>query len=82
MPNCSFCDAKEEKDTPLCQSCGSLRYPVANSRSPATSSKQDKIKLSVTLAVAIITPGSLLILALVGANRLNSKLNTGKYKSY
>jgi len=79
MANCSFCDAKEQQDTPLCQSCGALRYPVANNYRPATNSRQDKLKLSATLAVAIFTPGSFLVLALVGANRLNTKLKTGKF---
>lgn len=69
MPNCSFCDATEEKDAPLCQSCGSIRYPVASP--PAATN--NKLKLSAAVAVAILTPGSFVILALVGANKLNSK---------
>jgi len=80
MPNCSFCDAKEVQQMPVCQSCGALRYPVANPQiSARTKTKQDKLKLSATIAVAFFTPGSFLVLALVGANRLNSKLKTRKY---
>jgi len=79
MANCSFCDAKEEQETPVCQSCGALRYPVAtNYRSPAAS-RQEKLKLSATLAVAIFTPGSFIVLALVGANKLNTRFKTGKF---
>lgn len=74
MANCSFCDAKEEKEMPLCQSCGALRYPVANSAVPTTASRQQKLKLSAALAVTLVTPGSFVVLAVVGANKLNSKL--------
>lgn len=73
MPTCSFCGSKEDKATPLCQSCGSLRYPVTSNKSSITSSRQDKLKLSAAFAVAVVTPGAFIILALVGASRLNTK---------
>ena len=73
MPNCSFCGSKEDKATPLCQSCGSLRYPVTNNRSSITSSRQDKLKLSAAFAVAAVTPGAFIVLAMIGASRLNTK---------
>jgi len=74
MPNCSFCDATEQQKTPLCQSCGALRYPVANISAPSPS----KLKISAAIAVAVFTPGSFVVLALVGANKLNTKLRTVK----
>jgi hypothetical protein len=77
MAQCSFCGTKENKVAPVCQSCGALRYPVA-SISPRTISRQNKLKLSVTLAAAAITPGSFIILALLGVNRLNTKIKSRK----
>jgi len=74
MPNCSFCDATEQQETPLCQSCGALRYPVAN----ISSTSPSKLKISAAIAVAVFTPGSFVVLALVGVNKLNSKLRTVK----
>jgi len=75
MPNCSFCDATEQHETPLCQSCGALRYPVADIPTPSSPSK---LKISAAIAVAVFTPGSFVVLALVGANKLNTKLRTVK----
>ncbi len=75
MPNCSFCDAIEEKDTPLCQSCGALRYPVATTLTPPPI---NKLKLSAAIAVAALTPGSFVVLALVGANKLNTRLKASR----
>lgn len=75
MPNCSFCDTKEQHDTPLCHSCGALRYPVTKIKTPPT----NKLKLSAAVAVAILTPGAFVVLALVGANKLNTKLKVRKY---
>ncbi len=81
MPNCSFCGSKEDKQTPLCQSCGALRYPVATNNSSAASvSRQDKLKLTAAVAVAAITPGSFILLALVGASRLSLKPKNKKYR--
>ncbi|MCF6251003.1 MAG: hypothetical protein L3J75_07005 [Methylococcaceae bacterium] len=80
MPNCSFCGSKEDKQTPLCQSCGALRYPVATNNSSATVSRQDKLKLTAAVAVAAITPGSFILLALVGASRLSLKPKNKKYR--
>lgn len=80
MSKCSFCDAEEVQETPLCQSCGSLRYPVARAANLTPSaSRQEKLKLSATIAVAIFTPGSFFVLALVGANKLNSRLKKSKF---
>ncbi len=74
MPNCSFCDAMEQQNTPLCHSCGALRYPVAKVSTPPA----NKLKLSAAVAVAILTPGAFVVLALVGANKLNTKLKSDK----
>jgi hypothetical protein len=74
MPNCSFCGSKEDIAMPLCQSCGSLRYPVTSNRSSITTSRQDKLKLSAAVAVAAVTPGAFILLALVGASRFNAKI--------
>ncbi len=79
MPNCSFCGVEEEKKLPICQSCGALRYPIENNTPPKTVSRKQKLKFSVFLAAAVVTPGSLIILALVGINRFNSK-NKNKNK--
>ncbi len=73
MPNCSYCGVEEKKESPLCQSCGALRYPIENNKSSKILSRQKKLKLSAFLAAAIVTPGSFIVLALVGANRINSK---------
>ncbi|MCK4841218.1 MAG: hypothetical protein KAT04_04970 [Methylococcales bacterium] len=72
MSQCSFCGSKEKNAAPLCQSCGALRYPV--SATPLAKTRQDKLKLSAAVAVAALTPGSFVVLALVGASRLNTKL--------
>ena len=72
MPNCSFCNATEQQGIPLCHSCGSLRYPVAEmTRLPIS-----KLKISAAVAVAILTPGAFVVLALAGANKLNTRLKT------
>ncbi len=70
MPPCSFCGAKGNKATPLCQACGSLRYPIANKKA---SSPHNKLITSAAVAAAILTPGSLIVLAMVGATRFNIK---------
>jgi len=75
MPNCSFCDATEQQKTPLCQSCGALRYPVADISVPPAI---NKLKLSAAIAVTVFTPGSFVVLALVGANKLNTKLKSAR----
>lgn len=74
MPQCSFCGSKEDHGIPLCHSCGSLRYPVATKPIPKTSSRQDKLKLSAALAVAAVTPGAFIVLALVGVNKIKKRL--------
>ena len=73
MPKCSFCDSKEDIEAPLCQTCGSLRYPVENNSSSNVLSRQQKIKLSAAVAATIVTPGSLVVLAIIGATRLIQK---------
>ncbi|HIF53813.1 MAG: hypothetical protein ABGX68_04015 [Methylococcales bacterium] len=72
MPQCNFCGTKEEKDAPLCHSCGAIRYPV-DKKKPSAFSSQNKLKLSVALAAVIVTPGSLLLLAIAGAAHLKRK---------
>lgn len=73
MSQCSFCGAKEIQTTPICQSCGALRYPVANKKPSVTLNRQKTLKASAALAAAIITPGSLIVIAIVGVSRLNTK---------
>ncbi len=77
MPKCSFCGVTEEENAPLCQSCGAIRYPVATN---ITASIVKKIKLSATIIAAIFTPGSLIVLAVLGANRINTKIKNRKAK--
>jgi len=78
MPNCSFCGVEEEKESPICQSCGALRYPVENKPSSSVSSRQQRLKISASLAAAIVTPGSLIVLALIGAKHINVKIRNRK----
>ena len=80
MPKCSYCGVTEEKDSPLCQSCGALRYPVATDITDGIASRQKKLKLSASVAAAILTPGSLVVLAVLGANRINTKIKNWKAK--
>ncbi|NOR69710.1 MAG: hypothetical protein GQ532_08475 [Methylomarinum sp.] len=74
MSQCSFCGSKENHAIPLCHSCGSLRYPVATKPAAKPNSRQDKLKLSATLAVAVVTPGAFIVLALVGVNKIKNRL--------
>lgn len=69
MPQCPFCGNKEEKVAPICQSCGSLKYPVDNG-STVILSRQKKIKYSVALVATVLIPGALFALALTGITRL------------
>ena len=69
MSECSFCGVLEAKYYPLCQSCGALRYPVSTNNSAVVS----KLKLSASVAAAIVAPGGLLVLAVMGAKHLNRK---------
>lgn len=78
MPECSFCGTTELKEYPLCHLCGAIRYPVENKRNAIASSRQQKLKLSASIAAAIVTPGAFVVLALVGANHINTKIK--KYK--
>lgn len=72
MYKCSFCSAKEEKTTPICQSCGAPRYPIATARSSSIFNRQEKLKLSAALAIVAITPGALIVLALAGAMHIKT----------
>ena len=78
MSECSFCGVTEEKEYPLCHSCGALRYPVETKNSGRNVSRQQKLKLSVTVAAAIVTPGAFVVLAVIGANRINKKFKNRK----
>jgi len=79
MSNCSFCGTTEEKEYPLCHSCGALRYPVEKSSSNIISTRQQKLKFSATVAAAIVTPGAFVILAVIGAKHIKKNLKGGKY---
>ncbi len=78
MSECSFCGTKEDKQYPLCQSCGALRYPIEKNNSAAAISRQKKLKFSASVAAAIVTPGAFVVLAVIGANRLNTKIKNRK----
>ena len=78
MSECSFCGTKEDKHYPLCQSCGALRYPVEKNSSDVTFSRQKKLKLSASVAAAIVTPGAFVVLAVIGANHINTKIKNRK----
>ncbi|GFO70952.1 hypothetical protein BJAS_P0104 [Bathymodiolus japonicus methanotrophic gill symbiont] len=78
MPDCSFCGTTEKKEYPLCHSCGAIRYPVEKSSNIAVS-RQQKLKLSASVAAAIVTPGAFVVLALVGAKHFNAKLKNQKF---
>ena len=73
MSECSFCGVIEKKQFPLCHSCGTLRYPI-DVRKSAASNIQKKLKLSATVAVALVTPGAFIALAAIELNKriLNS----------
>jgi hypothetical protein len=73
MPNCSFCGIEDKKESPVCESCGALRYPIEKNTSSKTVTRKKKLKFTAFLAATIVTPGSLIVLALIGANRINSK---------
>jgi len=79
MSECSFCGVLEENQYPLCQSCGALRYPVGKISKPdSRSRRQQKLKLSASVAAAIVTPGAFIVLALMGVNHMNSKIKNRK----
>jgi len=72
MPECSFCGSIEDKHTPLCMSCGSLRYPIADQQVSQKMTTPEKLKYSAIAAITVLAPGSLIILALVGVRRMNA----------
>jgi len=74
MSQCSFCGSKEDLAIPLCHSCGALRYPIATKPTAKVSSRQDKLKFSAAVAVAIVTPGAFIVLALLSANKIKNRL--------
>ncbi len=79
MPECSFCGTTELKEYPLCHSCGAIRYPVENKTTDKKiASRQQKLKLSASVAAAIVTPGAFVVLALMGANHINAKIKNQK----
>ncbi len=80
MPKCSFCGVTEEKESPLCQACGALRYSVATNNTDAIVNRYKKLKTSASVAAAILIPGSLIVLAVLGANRINTKIKHWKAK--
>jgi len=78
MSECSFCGTREDEQYPLCQSCGALRYPVEKNHSDVAISRQQKLKLSASVAAAIVTPGAFVVLAVMGANHINKKIKNRK----
>lgn len=77
MSACSFCGVVEEKDYPLCHSCGAIRYPVEKKQSGSHARRQ-KLKLSASVVAAIVTPGAFVVLAVIGANHINTKIKNWK----
>ncbi len=76
MSECSFCGVLEEKHYPLCHVCGSIRYPVAKNKiTGVLSRRQSKLKVTASIAAAIIIPGAFIILA---ANHINTKIKNRK----
>ena len=78
MSECSFCGTAEEREMPLCQTCGALRYPVEKHRPDNTGNRQQTLKLSAAVAAALVTPGAFVVLAVMGINRLNTKIKNRK----
>lgn len=78
MSECSFCGTTELKEYPLCHSCGAIRYPVENKKIDIARSRQQKLKLSASVAAAIVTPGAFVVLAWMGANHINTKIRNQK----
>jgi len=74
MSECSFCGTTEEREYPLCHSCGAIRYPVEKNYSDRDISRHKKLKLSASVAAAIVTPGAFVVLAVIGANHINTKM--------
>jgi len=72
MPECSFCGSIDDKYTPLCVSCGSIRYPVVAQEVSPKMTTPEKLKYSAIAAITILTPGSLIVLALVSVSRMNA----------
>ncbi|NOQ63677.1 MAG: hypothetical protein GQ582_04130 [Methyloprofundus sp.] len=71
MSECSFCGVIETSSYPLCQSCGTLRYPVSQ---PPSKVRYQKLKWCATVAAAVVTPGGFVVLAIVQANRIAAKI--------
>lgn len=78
MSECSFCGVVEEKGYPICHSCGALRYPIEKTNFDREAKKHQKLKISASVAAAIVTPGAFVVLAVIGANHINSKLKNRK----
>ncbi len=74
MLECSFCGFLEDKDrdAPICVSCGSLRYPVGEQEASQKMTTPEKLKYSAIAAITILTPGALIVLALISVRRLNA----------
>lgn len=81
MQKCPFCGAKETIQSPVCQSCGAIQYPVPSNNKRPLSSRRKKLKLSASVATALVTPGAFIVLGLIGAKHLLSKLKSKKNKS-
>ena len=72
MSECSFCGVIEKKQFPLCHSCGTLRYPIEQV-ARSTSNLKKKLKLSITVIAAVITPGAFIALAAFELNKRTRK---------
>lgn len=78
MSECSFCGASQETHYPLCHACGSIRYPIEKIKSQASPTLDKKIKLTASIAAALVVPGAFLLLAYMGANHLSRKIKKPK----
>jgi len=79
MSECSFCGVLEKIHYPLCHACGSIRYPVEKIKiTDALSRRHQKLKLTASIAAAIVIPGALIVLAFMGVNHINTKIKNRK----
>lgn len=78
MPECPFCGTKEDKQYPLCQVCGALRYPIEKNSRETNISRHQRLKLSASIAAAIVTPGAFVVLAALGVNHISKKIKNRK----
>ena len=75
MEKCAYCDAEQKQHYPVCHSCGAIRYSLESPEKSASPPEKrfKKLKLSASVAAALLTPGAFIVLAAVGVNHINNK---------